>query len=116
MYFILDAATRETIHMVENPYYIHLQKNGCYGPCEANRAEGICHNDIVYHLSGRKAMNGTERDVFLLKKDNGNVTYDLMDELSTFIIDQLYRVTTLELQIAAPNELTVTSSESAEME
>jgi hypothetical protein len=41
------------IGITETPKYIRLQENGAYALCEERDAQGICYNDVVYHLHGK---------------------------------------------------------------
>ena len=98
MFLIVDPTSNDTIAMVDEPIYIHLQSNGCYGMAKnEHEAEGINFSGTVYHLYGKNTMKGTEPDVVLIRQDDGSITFDLMSQLSNFIIDQEYRLTMLEL-------------------
>ena len=98
MFLIVDPTSNDTIAMVDEPIYIRLQPNGCYGMAKSeHEAEGINFSGTVYHLYGKNAMKGTEPDAVLIPQDDGSITFDLMSQLSNFIIDQEYRLAMLEL-------------------
>lgn len=40
------------IALIENPIWIHVQRNGCYGPCERIKATGVAINSTPYNLAG----------------------------------------------------------------
>lgn len=44
----------------EWPVWVQLQENGCYGLCEAADAQGVVLGGVVYSLSNRTPMEGTE--------------------------------------------------------
>lgn len=44
----------------EWPVWIQLQENGCYGLCNAADAQGVVLGGVVYSLSNRTPMEGTE--------------------------------------------------------
>lgn len=98
MFLIVDPISNDTIAMVDEPIYIRLQPNGCYGMAKSeHEAEGINFSGTVYHLYGKNTMKGTEPDAVLIRQDDGSITFNLMSQLSNFIIDQEYRLTMLEL-------------------
>lgn len=41
-----------TIAIVDDPFWIRLQSNGCYGPCERIKATGVAINGTPYNLPG----------------------------------------------------------------
>ena len=44
----------------EWPVWVQLQENGCYGLCNAADAQGVVLGGVVYSLSNRTPMEGTE--------------------------------------------------------
>lgn len=42
----------EVIALCENPNWVCLQENGCFGLCARDFAEGIAVNGVVYNLPG----------------------------------------------------------------
>ena len=44
----------------EWPVWVQLQENGCYGLCNAADAQGVVLGGVVYSLSNRTHMEGTE--------------------------------------------------------
>lgn len=47
----------------EWPVWVQLQENGCYGLCNAADAQGVVLGGVVYSLSNRTPMEGTEEVV-----------------------------------------------------
>lgn len=110
MYKLIDLSG-QLIGIVKDPYYIRLQENGFYGRCSEKDAQGITYNNVVYHISNRPEMNQTEPDIVLVVKDDGDVLYDLMSQLSDFIVDQEYRTSVLEIITASSSEKVLASKE-----
>lgn len=40
------------IALVDNPIWIHIQRNGCYGQCKQHEATGVAINSTPYNLPG----------------------------------------------------------------
>lgn len=41
-----------TIALVDNPIWIRIQRNGCYGQCDIAQARGVAINSTPYNLPG----------------------------------------------------------------
>lgn len=87
--------------LTETPNYIRLQKNGCFGLCNKDRAHGIVYNGTVYHLLGREPLEGKET-VMLVEEDSGSTifnTSNALADIDAMTVDQEYRLMLMELGI-----------------
>ena len=50
----------ETVGIKASPNWIYLQKNGFYGLCNFEKAEGVAIDGTPYHLDGRKEIPNLE--------------------------------------------------------
>lgn len=48
--------------LVEQPNWVCLQKNGAYGLCDYENAQGVAINGIVYNLAGNSISENGEVD------------------------------------------------------
>lgn len=62
------------IGCIENPIYIYLQENGCFGLTTEEKATGIVFDGQPYHLLGRKEIEGLET-VMLVAYDAGKEVF-----------------------------------------
>lgn len=100
MYRLLDKE-QNLIAFIEKPFFIRFQQNGSYGPSSKKDACGVCYNGTVYHIAGKPYMVGDEPDVILDEKDDGEIIRGLISDISDFIVDQKYRIITLEIMANA---------------
>ena len=101
MYKIIKDGS--AIGFIEEPNYIRLQKNGCFGLANKDTAQGIVHNGQVYHLLGTEPLEGKET-VMVVPADAGEAIFTNTTNLAdtdALVVDQEYRLTLLELGILA---------------
>lgn len=68
MFKIIKDGT--SLGMTEAPTYVRQAENGCFVLCQEGQATGIAYGGTVYHLLGRKALEGAE-SVILEETDAG---------------------------------------------
>ena len=68
----------QLLALVDEPVYVRMQENGCYGLCDLSQAQGIALNGTVYHLEGAPALEGAE-DVTAEYVDNGVLLFEKAD-------------------------------------
>lgn len=100
----LESADGQFIAMLDDPKFIRLQKNRCYGPAEKDAAEGVVYNGTVYHISDRKSMLGTEPDVIVKNIDFGVIAYDALMQFSDFALNMAYQLTITKLKLSSIEE------------
>ena len=106
MYRITRANNGESLGMTEAPTYIKQHENGCYVLCPEPEASGIAFAGNVYHLLGREDLEGVET-VMLEETDAGPMVaaaHDLSADIDGLTVDHEYRITLLELGVAADSE------------
>lgn len=69
----------QILALVDEPTYVRMQSNGCYGLCELPEAQGIALDGTVYHLVGAEPLEGTE-DVSTEYVDNGTLLFEKADK------------------------------------
>lgn len=87
--FTVDGAV---IALVDDPIWIRVQKNGCYGRCDFRKAEGVAINSTPYNLPGHDI--GGVATVSFEKVENG--TYLLRQDAN---IDYLSMMTGIDLPV-----------------
>ncbi len=90
-----------SLGMTEAPNYVKQAHNGCYVLCPEPEASGIAFGGVVYHLLGRKNLDGTET-VRLELVDAGVElagTKMAQEDADAMNVDQEYRLTLLELGV-----------------
>ncbi len=55
--FIKDSTVLSTLN---NPKWITVYDNGCFGLCEQSDANGVLIDGTVYHIDGKNNILGTE--------------------------------------------------------
>ena len=90
--------------LVENPRWVRLQKNGCYGLCEKKDAQGVAIAGIVYNLPGHNiSENGdvgfevVDGGVYIMEKTVE--TEQMLTDLDIANIEAQQAITDLELMI-----------------
>ena len=109
MYRITNARSGESLGMTEAPTYIKQAENGCYIPCPEPEASGIAISGTPYRLLGREAPEGMgELDAVMLEEtDAGPMVaeaHNLSADIDGLTVDHEYRITLLELGVAADSE------------
>ena len=109
MFTITKASNGERLGMTEAPTYIKQAENGCYILCPEPEASGIAFAGTPYHLLGREApegMSGLET-VMVDETDAGPMVaaaHELSSDIDGLTVDHEYRLTMLELGLAAGSE------------
>ena len=97
------------IGMTETPTYIKQAENGCYILCPEQEASGIAFAGAPYHLLGREASEAMAEleTVMLEETDAGPMiaeSHQLSSDIDGLTVDHEYRITLLELGLAADSE------------
>lgn len=110
MFTITRTNDGERLGMTETPTYIKQAENGCFVLCpEPEEASGIAFAGTPYHLLGRdtpESMANLET-VMLEETDAGPMVaaaQELSADIDGLTVDHEYRITLLELGLAADNE------------
>ena len=109
MFRITRTSDGESLGMTEAPTYIKQAENGCYVLCPEPEASGIAFEGTPYHLLGRdtpESMADLET-VMLDETDAGPMiaaSHLLSSDIDGLTIDHEYRITLLELGLAAESE------------
>lgn len=90
--------------VVDEPRWVHLQKNGCYGLCEKKDAQGVVINGDVYNLPGHEISESGEVGFEVI---DGGVymverfieTEQMLTDLDIANIEAQQAITDLELMI-----------------
>lgn len=90
--------------VADEPRWVRLQKNGCYGLCEKSNAEGVAIDGTVYNLPGHAI---SENDEIGFEVVDGGVymaerfieTEQMMTDLDIANIEAQQAITDLELMI-----------------
>jgi len=95
--------------MTEAPTYIKQAENGCYILCPELEASGIAFAGNPYRLLGREAPEGMEElDAVMLEETDAGpmvaAAHDLSADIDGLTVDHEYRITLLELGLAADSE------------
>ena len=95
--------------MTEAPTYIKQAKNGCYILCPEPEASGIAISGVPYRLLGQEAQEGMEElDAVMLEETDAGpmvaAAHDLSADIDGLTVDHEYRITLLELGLAADSE------------
>ena len=98
-----------SLGMTEAPNYIRKAENGSYILCPEPEASGIAISGVPYRLLGREAPEGMgELDAVMLEEvDAGPMVaaaHDLAADIDGLTVDHEYRITLLELGLAADSE------------
>ena len=107
MFRIIKTSDGESLGMTESPVYIRQsEENGCFILCPEPEASGIAFAGTPYQLLGREPMNGAGdmETVMLESVDAGAVLQESQEsypDLDAMAIDHEYRLTLLELGLAA---------------
>ena len=109
MFTITRASNGERLGMTEAPTYIKQADNGCYNLCPEPEASGIVYAGKPYHLLGREAPESMEdlETVMVEETDAGPMVaaaHDLSSDIDGLTVDHEYRITLLELGLAADSE------------
>ena len=109
MFTITRTSNGERIGMTETPTYIKQAENGCYNLCPEPEASGIAFEGTPYRLLGREApeVMGKLDAVMLEETDAGPMVaaaHDLSADIDGLTVDHEYRITLLELGVAADSE------------
>lgn len=99
----------ESLGMTEAPNYIKQTENGCYNLCPEPEASGIVFEGTPYRLLGREAPEemGELDAVMLEEMDAGPLVaaaHELASDIDGLTVDHEYRLTLLELGLAADSE------------
>ena len=78
------------IGIVDQPTYIRMQENGCYGLCSEEEAEGIAYNNTPYHVWGMPELAGAE-SVALVEFDIGNRIFEQQQTIDVLLGNPVYR-------------------------
>lgn len=99
--FTLNGAM---IALVEEPNWVRMQENGCFGHCDLFAAEGVVIDGIVYNLPGHSITANSELD-FEIVEDGAYImqknieTEQMITELDIANIEAQQAITELELMI-----------------
>ena len=98
-----------SVGMTEAPTYIKQHSNGSFVLCPEPEASGIVISGIPFHLLGREATEGMEglETVMLEETDAGPMVaaaQELSADIDGLTVDHEYRLTLLELGLAAGSE------------
>ena len=99
----------KTVAMTEAPTYIKRAGNGSYILCPEPEASGIAVSGVPYRLLGREAQEGMEElDAVMLEElDAGPMVAEAHNrsaDIDGLTVDHEYRITLLELGVAADSE------------
>ena len=99
----------ESLGMTEAPNYIKLTENGSYNLCPEPEASGIVFEGTPYRLLGREAPEGMGvLDIVMLEETDAGpmvaAAHDLSADIDGLTVDHEYRITLLELGVAADSE------------
>jgi len=106
---ITNTRDGKSLGMTEAPTYIKQAENGCYVLCPEPEASGIAISGVPDRLLGREApegMSGLET-VMVDETDAGPMVaaaHELSSDIDGLTIDHEYRLTMLELGLAAGSE------------
>ena len=109
MFTITKASNGERLGMTEAPTYIKQAENGCYVLCPEPEASGIAISGVPYRLLGREAPEGMgELDAVMLEETDAGpmvaASHELAADIDGLTVDHEYRITLLELGVAADSE------------
>ena len=109
MFTITRTSNGERIGMTETPTYIKQAETGCYILCPEPEASGIAISGVPYRLLGREAPEGMEElDAVMLEETDAGpmvaAAHDLSADIDGLTVDHEYRITLLELGLAADSE------------
>ena len=109
MYRITRANNGESLGMTEAPTYIKQHENGCYVLCPEPEASGIAFAGEPYRLLGREAPEGMGKlDAVMLEETDAGpmvaAAHNLSADIDGLTVDHEYRITLLELGVAADSE------------
>ena len=109
MYRITKISDGSSLGMTEAPTYIKPAGNGGFNLCPEPEASGIVISGIPFHLLGREATEGMEglETVMLEETDAGPMVaaaQELSADIDGLTVDHEYRLTLLELGLAAGSE------------
>lgn len=110
MFRITRISDGECLGLTEAPNYIkQSEENGCFILCPEPEASGIAFDGVPYQLLGRPPMEGTEdmETVMLDTVDIGEMfqrSQSAYPDLDAMAVDHEYRLTLLELGLAANSE------------
>lgn len=99
----------ESLGMTEAPNYIKLTENGSYNLCPEPEASGIAFEGTPYRLLGRESPEGMGvLDIVMLEETDAGpmvaAAHDLSADIDGLTVDHEYRITLLELGVAADSE------------
>ena len=109
MYKIRNTGTGASVGMTEAPNYIKKAENGCYVLCPEPEASGIAFEGTPYRLLGRESPEGMGvLDIVMLEETDAGpmvaAAHDLSADIDGLTVDHEYRITLLELGVAADSE------------
>ena len=109
MFKITRASDGKSLGMTEAPIYIKQAENGCYNLCPEPEASGIAFEGKPYRLLGREIPEGMAglESVMLQETDTGPMIEEsrqLSLDIDGLTVDHEYRITLLELGLAADSE------------
>ena len=98
-----------TVGMTESPNYIRQQENGCFALCPGAGGFGHAFEGTPYRLLGRESPEGMGvLDIVMLEETDAGpmvaAAHDLSADIDGLTVDHEYRITLLELGVAADSE------------
>ena len=98
-----------SIGMTEAPNYIRKAENGSFVLCPEPEASGIAISGVPYRLLGREAPEGMGKlDAVMLEETDAGpmvaAAHNLSADIDGLTVDHEYRITLLELGVAADSE------------
>ena len=98
-----------SIGMTEAPNYIRKAENGSFVLCPEPEASGIAISGTPYRLLGREVPEGMgELDAVMLEETDAGpmvaAAHNLSADIDGLTVDHEYRITLLELGVAADSE------------
>ena len=98
-----------SVGMTEAPTYIKQHSNGSFVLCPEPEASGIAISGVPYRLLGREAPEGMGKlDAVMLEETDAGpmvaAAHNLSADIDGLTVDHEYRITLLELGVAADSE------------